>query len=171
MDQFDTVFLIIRVWLAIVIIFHGVNHARSLDGTAKWFASKGFKKADVNARMSAFAEIAIGLGLLSGLLTSFAVAGLVATMFVAFWTIHRFAGFFNFHRPDEGYEYVATIAVAGLALAIGGPGSFSLDDAFGWADQFDGWVGALIVFGGLVVGFGQTLVLWERPANKEKTSD
>jgi putative oxidoreductase len=99
------------------------------------------------------------------------VAGLVATMFVAFWTIHRFAGFFNFHRPDEGYEYVATIAVSGLALAIGGPGSVSLDEAFGWADLFDGWVGALIVLGGLAVGFGQTLVLWERPDNKEKASD
>lgn len=168
MDQFDVVFLIIRLWLAIVIILHGVNHATSLEGTAKWFASKGFKKADLNALLSAFAEIAIGIGLATGLLTSLAVAGLVATMFVAFWTIHRFAGFFNFHRPDEGYEYVATIAVAGLGLAIAGPGSISIDHALGWSDTMDGWIGAFIVLGGLAAGFGQTLFLWERPDEKEQ---
>lgn len=171
MDQFDVAFLIIRVWLAVVIIFHGVNHARSLDGTATWFAAKGFKKAEMNARLSAFGELAIGLGLLTGLLTQFAVAGLVATMFVAFWTIHRFAGFFVFHRPDEGYEYVATVSAAGLALAIAGPGRFSIDEALGWADSLDGWVGAAIFLAGLAAGYVQTLVLWERPDKEEKADD
>lgn len=169
MDQFDFASLIIRVWLAVVIIFHGVNHARSLEGTAKWFASKGFKKAEMNARLSAFAELAIGLGLLLGLLTPFAVAGLVATMFVAFWTIHRFAGFFVFHRPDEGYEYVATVSAAALALAIAGPGRLSIDDALGWADSLDGWVGAVIFLAGLAAGYVQTLVLWERPDKEEES--
>lgn len=170
MDQLDTVSLIIRVWLAIVITFHGVNHARSLEGTAKWFASKGFKSASLNARLSAFAEIAIGAALLAGFLTSFAVAGLVATMFVAFWSIHRFAGFFNFHRPDEGYEYVATVAIMGLVLAVIGPGAISLDDGLGWADSLDGWAGALIAVGGLAAGYGQSLVFWEKPEEKEQSN-
>ncbi len=46
---------------------------------------------------------------------------LLATMFVAFWAIHRFVGFFVFHRPDEGYEYVFTLMAISLALAIAGP--------------------------------------------------
>ncbi|MDH3463727.1 MAG: DoxX family protein [Acidimicrobiia bacterium] len=171
MDQFDAAFLIIRLWLGVVITLHGVNHARNLEGTAKWFASKGFKKAELNARMSGFAEVAIGLGLALGLLTQFAIAGLVATMFVAFWSIHRFAGFFVFHRPDEGYEYVATIVAAGLALSIGGPGAASLDDALGWAGSLDGWVGAAIFLGGLAAGYLQTLVLWQRPSPDKENLD
>ncbi len=170
MDQLDTVSVIIRIWLAVIISFHGVNHARSLEGTAKWFASKGFKNAPLNARLSAFAEIGIGAAILAGFLTSFAVGGLVATMFVAFWSIHRFAGFFNFHRPDEGYEYVATVAIMGLILAIIGPGAVSVDDALGWADSLDGWVGALIALGGLAAGYAQSLVFWEKPQEKEQTN-
>ncbi|MEX1125635.1 MAG: DoxX family membrane protein [Acidimicrobiia bacterium] len=38
----------------------------------------------LNAKLSAGNEIALGLGLISGLLTSVAAAGLAATMFVAF---------------------------------------------------------------------------------------
>lgn len=167
MDQVDIALLGLRLWVGLVMVLHGINHGRSLEGTASWFQSKGFKSADMNARISAFGEIAIGLGLAVGLLTSFAVAGLVATMFVAFWSIHRFAGFFNFHRPDEGFEYVATLAVVGAAIAVVGPGSASLDHAFGLADELDGAIGALIVVAGLVAGFGQTLMFWKKPAEEK----
>ena len=109
MTAVDVALLLLRLWAAIVIIAHGVNHGRTQEGTAKWFASKGFRSPELNARISALNEIAIGLALIAGFLTSVAVAALVATMFVAFWTIHRFAGFFNFHRPDEGWEYVPTV--------------------------------------------------------------
>ena len=84
--------------------------------------SKGFRSPALNARISAGNEIALGLGLIVGLLTTVAAAGLAATMFVAFWSIHRFVGFFNFRRPDEGYEYVTTLALVALAIAILGPG-------------------------------------------------
>lgn len=163
--------LLVRVWLGIVMIMHGVNHARSLEGTAKWFAKVGFKSAALNARASAFGELAIGAGLILGLLTSFAVAGLVTTMFVAFWSIHRFVGFFIFRRPDEGYEYVVTVAVAGVALAISGPGSMSLDVTLGLNDLLDGWTGGLIAGSGLLVGYLQTLIFWRRPEQNEDNDD
>lgn len=169
MDQFDVALLILRLWAGFVIIAHGVNHGRSLEGTANWFASKGFRKPRLNAMLSAGNEIAIGIGLLAGLLTSVAAAGLAATMFVAFWSIHRFAGFFNFHRPDEGYEYVATLAVVSLALAIAGPGSASIDAAIGLAENLDGWVGVAIVAGGFVVAAGQLAMFWRKPV-EEKSS-
>jgi len=72
-------------------IRHGLHHASSADGTASWFASKGFRHAPAQARLSALGELAIGSALAVGLLTSFAAAGLIATMFVAFWAIHRYA--------------------------------------------------------------------------------
>jgi putative oxidoreductase len=167
MSTVDTALLVMRLWAGIVILAHGVNHGRSLEGTANWFASKGFRQPKLNALLSAVSEIAIGLALLAGLLTSVAAAGLVATMFVAFWSIHRFAGFFNFHRPDEGYEYVTTLAIISLALAVAGPGSASVDSALGIAENLDGWVGAAIVGGGLVVAAGQLATFWRKPPSGE----
>jgi putative oxidoreductase len=168
LEQFDLAFLIIRIWIGVVMIAHGVNHGRSLDGTANWFASKGFRSAPMNARVSAIGEILMGLALIGGLLTSFAVAGLVATMFVAFWSIHRFSGFFNFHRPDEGYEYVATLAVVAAALAIAGPGAYSLDHVFDIADQFDGVIGGVAAAAGLLAGGAQVAIFWRRPVREDK---
>lgn len=169
MELIDGMTLAIRLWLGVVMVRHGINHARSLEGTANWFASKGFRSADLNARMSAYAEIAIGAGLAAGFLTSFATLGLVATMFVAFWTIHRFAGFFNFARPDEGYEYVTTLALTATLVATLGPGTVSVDHAIGIADTFDGGVGLALAAAGVVAGFGQTLVFWSRPDRKEES--
>lgn len=170
MDPLDIALLIIRVWAAVVIIAHGINHARTLDGTAKWFESKGFRKARLNARLSAYMELTVGAGLAVGLLTSLAAAALAATMFVAFWTIHRFAGFFNFRRPDEGYEYVTTVAVLALVLVILGPGSMSLDDSLGIADDLDGWVGVAIYGGGLLTAALQLAAFWRRPVAKEPST-
>jgi putative oxidoreductase len=141
-----------------------VNHARSIDGTAAWFESKGFRQPRRNAQMSAAGEVAIGLGIATGSLTSFAVAGLIATMTVAFGSIHRFAGFFVFKRPDEGYEYVATLAVAALALAVIGPGSASIDSALAIDVTFDGWTGLIIALAGVAAGAAQLAVFWRRPA-------
>ena len=163
MDQIDTAMLVLRVWMGIVMLAHGINHARTQEGTARWFEKVGFKSPELNARLSAGNEIAIGLALIAGLLTTIAAAGLVATMLVAFWAIHRFSGFFVFRRPNEGYEYVATMAVASLVLAILGPGAASIDEAIGIADDLDGALGAGIIGLGLLAGAGQLAVFWRKP--------
>jgi putative oxidoreductase len=154
--------------MGIVMLAHGINHARSQEGTARWFEKVGFKSPQLNARLSAGNEIAIGLALIAGLVTTIAAAGLVATMLVAFWAIHRFAGFFVFHRPDEGYEYVATMAVSALVLAILGPGGFSIDAAIGIDDSLSGALGAGIIGLGLLAGVGQLAVFWRKPAAKDE---
>lgn len=169
MDPIDTALLALRLWLGFVMLAHGINHGRSLDGTASWFASKGFRQARLNAIASAGGEIAVGIGLLVGFLTTFAAAGLVATMVVAFVSIHRFAGFFVFARPDEGYEYVATLTVVAAALAMLGPGSVSVDSGIGLADTLDGWTGLTIVGVGVVLGAVQLAALWRRPTTEETT--
>ncbi|HEY5651243.1 MAG TPA: DoxX family protein [Acidimicrobiia bacterium] len=170
MESFDIATLVLRVWLGAVMLAHGINHARNLDGTASWFESKGFRQATLNARASAFGEIAIGLGLVAGLLTAPAAAGLVATMTVAFGSIHRFAGFFVFKRPDEGWEYVATLAVAAVAIAALGPGAISLDSVLGIDDDLSGWVGLGIGLAGVLAGIGQLAVFWRRPHSEGETS-
>lgn len=164
MEPLDFAPLVLRLWLGTVMILHGINHGRNLKGTATWFASKGFRAARLNALGSTAGEIAIGVGLVVGLLTSFAAAGLVIIMVIAFGAIHRFAGFFVFARPDEGYEYVATLAVAATGLAMLGPGSVSLDAAIGWADNLDGWTGLVIAVAGALAGVLQLVLMWRRPA-------
>lgn len=159
----DVALLVLRIWLGAVMVTHGVNHGRSLEGTAKWFASKGFRHARLSAIGSAVGEVAIGLGLITGLLTSVAAAGLVIPMTVAFWSIHRFAGFFVFRRPDEGWEYVATLAVGAATVALAGPGRYSVDSWLGWDDALDGWTGLLIVLAGVVVAALQLAATWRRP--------
>lgn len=167
MDQVDIALLVLRVWAGIVMIAHGINHGRSLEGTAGWFAKVGFRQARMNAFLSAGMEVAVGLGLIVGLLTSVAAAGLAATMFVAFWAIHRFVGFFVFHRPDEGYEYVFTLMAISFALAIAGPGAISIDATLGIDATLSGWVGAGIFALGLLAAAGQIAMFWRKPAKEE----
>jgi putative oxidoreductase len=160
MDTVDIGLLIIRSWVGLVILLHGVNHARSLDGTANWFESIGFRSARLQAINSAVVEIGAGAMLILGLGTSLAAAGIFATMFVAFWTVHRTNGFFIF-RPGEGYEYVSTLGLVAVGLAVTGPGSASLDSALDIADTLDGWVGALLVGAGLAGAIGLLTIFWK----------
>jgi putative oxidoreductase len=88
-------------------------------------------------------------------------------MLVAFWSIHRLAGFFVFHRPDEGYEYVTTLAVVALTLGIVGPGSLSIDSALGIDESLSGTTGAGIYAVGLLAGAGQLALLWRKPGDSE----
>lgn len=163
MSEIDVGLLALRVWAGVVMLAHGLNHARTQEGTARWFENVGFRSPRLNAMISAGNEIAIGVALVLGLLTSVAAAAMAATMLVAFWSIHRFVGFFVFRRPTEGYEYVATLAVVALAIAVLGPGSVSIDSALGIADDLDGTMGAMIFGLGLLAGAGQLAVFWRRP--------
>jgi len=167
MEAVEAVVLAARVWAGVVMLAHGINHARTQEGTANWFRKVGFKAPEMNAKMAAATELAIGLGLITGVLTSFAAAGLVATMVGAFWSVHRFSGFFVFRRPDEGYEYVATLAILALVIATVGPGQVSGDAILGIEDTFNGATGALIVGLGVVVGALQLAALWRRPPHTE----
>ena len=118
--------------------------------------------------MSSAMEIAVGMGLILGLLTSVAAAGLASTMFVAFWAIHRRVGFFVFHRPDEGYEYVATLTAIALAVAIAGPGSLSIDAALGIDEALSGAAGAAIFGLGIGMAIGELALFWRKPIQEEQ---
>jgi putative oxidoreductase len=165
MEMTDLALLALRAWAGVVMLAHGINHARTLEGTTRWFAKVGFKAPAINARLSALTEVAVGLGLIVGLLTPIAAAGLAATMVAAFWSVHRFAGFFVFHRPDEGYEYVATLAVVALVIASVGPGELSLDHA--WGIDLTGTTGAAIVGLGILAAALQLAVLWRKPLKED----
>jgi len=151
----DLALFVLRAWIGIVMLAHGVKHLRGRDKTTEWLASIGYRNAPLNWMAMSATEIGVGVLLIAGLLTSLAAAGTAAIMIVAYLTVHRKAGFWVTARPDEGWEFVATVLFAVLAVAMLGPGGWSLDDAFGIATDLDGWWGLVIVAAGGVSGIGQ----------------
>jgi putative oxidoreductase len=145
---------------------HGINHVFGggrIAGTARWFESLGMRPGPLHAWLASVTEIVAGGLLVLGLLTPLAAAGVVGVMAVAWITNHRGNGFFIF-RPGEGWEYVMTLTVAGLAIGALGPGSWSLDDAFGLEDLAG--TGGLALTAGLGLGGAAGLLLgfWRPPA-------
>lgn len=175
----DIVLLAFRVTLGVMILLHGKNHLwgpGGVDGTAGWFHSIGFRPSKVHALMSGYVELAVGAGLVVGLLTPLACAALIGTMLVAGWAAHRKNGFFIF---KDGYEYVLVVAVAAVVLGTLGPGTWSLDQLVGIVDYSPsapgygngllGGDGALIAAGGGLLGGLLLLVTgWKDPAQRAK---
>ena len=128
MDVSDPALLILRMWIGVVMFTHGANHARTLGGTGRWLKRVGWRAPRFQAWLLSVVEIAVGGGLIIGLMTTPAAAGTVAIVLVAFFTEHLRNGFFIFNK-GQGYEYVITLAVAGAALALLGAGEWSLDQA------------------------------------------
>lgn len=165
-DTANAALLIVRIALGTVLIAHGVKHLRNSEATMRWTVSIGFTAPGLQWMFMAFAEIGVGLSLGLGALTSVGAAGLVALMGVAFWTVHRHAGFWITARPDEGWEYVFVLAGVAWALALLGPGEWAIDHAAGLDDVLDGGVGAAIAAGGLAAATGQLAVFYrpDRPS-------
>jgi putative oxidoreductase len=85
-------------------------------------------------------------------------------MFVAAWTVHRPNGFFI---VNEGWEYNFVLAVAAVAIAMLGPGRFSLDWLIFGHTWFDGWAGLVIsVVLGLAGGIGQLVIFYRPPIKR-----
>jgi putative oxidoreductase len=130
MDKVDVTMAILRVSLGVSIAYHGINKARSITGTASWFSSIGMKWSKKQAVMAASTEILAGAGLVVGLATPLTCISIIALMTVAIITVHARVGYFIF-LPNGGWEYCASIVAIATAIAVTGPGSLSLDDAWG----------------------------------------
>ena len=159
--------LILRVAVGVIMLAHGINHifrGGKIKGTAGWFASLGMKPGILHAWLASLTEVGAGVLLIAGLLTPLAAAGVVGTMTVALITNHIKNGFFIF-RPGEGYEYVASLIMSGLALGATGPGQWSLDHAlnFDWVSGYGSFAITAVV--GLGGAFLLLLVFW-RPEKK-----
>ena len=174
-DPIGVGLLVLRIALGVVFLAHGVKHLRGREKTTGWFGWLGFKAPGFQWFASTATEIGVGVLLIAGLLTGVAAAGVVGIMVVAFWTVHRTAGFFitAFMKEGidvEGYEYVAFLAAAAAALAITGPGAYAVDasltiDGVSLAALLDGWVGVgLILLGGVVAAM-QLVIFW-RPDSR-----
>jgi putative oxidoreductase len=157
----DLARLLLRLAVGGTMIAHGVRHGRSIEGTAGWFGSIGFRQPRIQAQASAAVEVGAGTALILGVGTPLAAAAVVGTMGVAARSVHQPNGFFI---TAEGYEYVMNLSAATVALAALGPGRWSVDRLL---DPHERWSGATA--GALTAGIGtgaaaaQLAMFWRRP--------
>ncbi len=164
-DDLNLGLILLRVVVGPVFAFHGfakIFRGGRLAGTAGWFDSMGMRPGHLHARFAAFGELATGICLLLGFLTSVAGLGLVALMSVAVWTVHRGSGLLV---TKNGWEYNLVLAAIGVALSVIGPGEWSLDDALGI--DLNGTTGLLISLVGGVAAAAALLAACYRPPAKD----
>jgi putative oxidoreductase len=150
-DNINLGLLLLRLCLGLFLAYHGYNKffgGGRIPGTTRWFASMGMKWPRAQALLAACTEIGAGVMFAAGFLTPLAAAGIIGVMVVAIVTEHWKVGFFIF-KPNQGWEYCATIAIGALSVATIGAGEWSIDHAID-LDVQDWW--GLAIAG--VVGVG-----------------
>jgi putative oxidoreductase len=158
--------LILRVVLGLTMAGHGAQKlfgwwgGPGLRGIYGWLVSMRLRGGWLPVVMIVTAEFGGGLALALGLLTPFAALAIVSAMMVAIATVHWSKGFWS---GNGGFEFNLLIIAGATALAATGPGRFSLDRAFGWADNLSGaWWGVGVLAAGLVTTF-LLLTIGRRP--------
>ena len=137
--------LILRVVLGAIMAAHGSQKlfgwfgGSGPRGTANSFAQLGYRSPLLLALGAGLAELGGGLLIALGLLTPLAAAAIAIVMLNAIVTVHWRNGFFT---AAGGYEFNLLVFTAAVATAATGPGRFSLDNLYGWADNISGlWWG------------------------------
>ncbi len=129
----DLGLLIIRVGLGGTLVAHGTQKlfgwfgGHGLEGTTGGMEAMGFHPPKISAVMAGVGEAGGGALLALGLATPVAGAAAASTMLAA-GSVHKPAGFF---ATEGGFEYSAILGLTGAALAISGPGHYSLDRVLG----------------------------------------
>ena len=157
--------LVARVALGLAMAAHGSQKllgwfgGYGLKGTGGFFEGLGFRPGVAFAAAASLSEVAGGLLLALGFLGPIGPAIIIGVMIVAAVTVHLKNGFF---AASNGFEVAFLYAAGAAALALTGPGGYSVDALLG-LDSF--WTPA-VVWRVLAVGIlgGFVNLLLRRPA-------
>jgi len=147
----DEGLLVARVALGLLMAAHGAQKlfgwfgGYGLDGTGGFFEGLGFKPGRFFAGAAGASEVASGLLLAVGLFTPLAAAVMLSVMIVAAVSVHLPHGLF---ATTNGIEVPLLYGIGAVALALTGPGAYSMDAATGLISL---WTPA-VVAGSLVLG-------------------
>ncbi|GHK03941.1 hypothetical protein SY2F82_57380 [Streptomyces sp. Y2F8-2] len=129
----NTGLLVLRLVVGLLIAGHGVQKVSFrlggnglADGTEE-FRHDGFRGGRLTAVVAGASQIGAGLFLTAGLLTPLAAMAAMGVMTVA-GTVKWRKGLWV---QNDGYEYPLVLVVVSAALALTGPGRWSLDHALG----------------------------------------
>ena len=126
--------LVARLVLGLAVAAHGAQKlfgwfgGLGLAGTAGFLDQVGFRPGRLFAAVAAFAEVFSGVLMALGLLGPVGPALMISVMIVAMGAVHWSNGFV---AMNDGVEVPVLYAVGATALALTGPGIFSVDAVFG----------------------------------------
>ncbi len=122
----DTALLLARVALALPFIFHGAQIAFGAfggPGLQGFVQASGGKLPLPVAALVGYGEFLGGLGILFGVLSRLAGAGLVLIMLGAIALVHWKNGYDGI---KGGYEHPLTLLILAVAILVAGPGRLTL---------------------------------------------
>jgi putative oxidoreductase len=122
-----------------------------LTAVSGMFETLGFRPGRFFAAAAAGSEVAGGLLLALGLLGPIGPSLMLSVMIVAAVSVHWHNGLF---AMTNGIEVPLLYATGALALALTGPGGYSLDAALGLTQLWTPAVTAVVVVAGIAGGIG-----------------
>ncbi|MGW5665863.1 DoxX family protein [Streptomyces sp. NPDC003758] len=165
----NTGLLVLRLVVGLLIAGHGVQKVsfhlggNGLAGGTEEFRHDGFRGGRLTAVVAGASQIGAGLFLTAGLLTPLAAMAAMGVMTVA-GTVKWRKGLWV---QNDGYEYPLVLVVVSAALALTGPGRWSLDHALG-VTPWPLWVALPAIVLGPASGLLTRLVLHRPPAVSER---
>jgi putative oxidoreductase len=127
-------FLIVRLILGLGMAAHGCQKlfgwfgGHGVAGTGGFFEGIGFRPGHIFAAMAGLGEATGGILTVLGLGGALGPTIIVIVMLVAIGSVHIDKGFFT---SEGGWELPSLNIAAALAVAFGGSGIYSLDNALG----------------------------------------
>lgn len=149
----DLALLAVRLFVGLVLAGHasqklfGKFGGHGLSGTAGYMESIGFRPGKAMALMAGVGELVGGVLFAAGFfnpLAAVAIIGVMLNAIVPHWGKGPFV-------TQGGWELPVTYGLVAALVAFSGPGSISLDNAFGWTLYSTTW-GTAAVVAGLVAG-------------------
>jgi putative oxidoreductase len=150
----DLGFLIARLVLGLLMAAHGSQKlfgwfgGYGLAGTAGFFEQLGFRPGRLFATAASVGEVVSGLLIAFGLLGPIGPALVLSIMIVAAVTVHWHGVF----AQSNGVEVPLLYATGAVALALTGPGRYSLDALLGLTSLWTPVVIVTVLAAGVVGG-------------------